>query len=355
MVALIRDTLQEWRTDKAQRLAAALSYYTMFSLAPLLVIAVAIAGYFIGTGRAQAQVLAEIGRAIGPGAESFLRELLNNSARTGSGLLPTVIGLATLLFGASGVFGQLQEALNTIWEVEAEADQGILEMIKDRFLSFTMVLGAGFLLLASFLLSAALSTINAHFSELLPGSVFLWQVVNWIVSLGLITLLFALIFKVLPDVEIEWRDVWVGAGITAFLFIIGEFLIGLYLGRSGVVSTYGAAGSLVVILLWIYYSAQILFFGAEFTQVYASKYGSRIVPAEGAIWSELPSEYAVNQVQPQFEPGIPQTVGANTPSSPKNNSRLSQEPPVGGYVLIFLFGLMMGFVGLLWERVRRRT
>lgn len=355
VLVLLRVTFQEWGEDKAPRLAAALSYYTIFSLAPLLVIAVAVAGYFVGSDQARAQVLSEIQGVVGPSGEEFVREMLNNVSRPGTGVIATVIGLATLILGASGVFGQLQEALNSIWEVEPQTEQGILELIKDRFLSFTMVLGTGFLLLVSFLLSAALSAISAHFSQLLPGSAFLWQLVNWVVSFGLIMLLFGLIFKVLPDAEIEWRDVWVGAGITAFLFVVGEFLIGLYLGRTGVGSAYGAAGSLVLILLWIYYSAQILFFGAEFTQVYARKFGSWIVPTDSAIASEPAEDHSVGEPEQPGPVGGVRHPEAGAEGPAPESAAASERRPIGGYVLIFLFALAMGIFGLLRERFKQSS
>jgi YihY family inner membrane protein len=194
-----------------------------------------------------------------------------------------MVGLATLAWSASSVFAQLQEALNTIWEVEPKPGAGLLGTVRRRVLSMTMVLGIGFLLLVSLVLSAGLAALGRFFGGLLPGAEALWQVVEFAVSFGVVTLLFAAIYKVLPDAEIRWGDVWVGAAATALLFALGKLLIGLYLGHASVGSTYGAAGSLLVLLVWIYYSAQILFFGAEFTQAYARRYGSRIVPAEGAV------------------------------------------------------------------------
>ena len=195
-------------------------------------------------------------------------------------MVATIIGMITIIAGATGVYGQLLEALNTIWEVEPAPDSGIFDTLRKRLLSFTMVLGIGFLLLVSLVISAALSAISQYFSELLPGIDIFWQILDLVVSYALITLLFAMIFKVLPDVEVAWSDVWVGAAFTALLFTIGKFLLGWYLGTSTPGSTFGAAGSLVGILLWVYYSAQILLFGAEFTKVYTRRHGSKIRPAE---------------------------------------------------------------------------
>jgi membrane protein len=199
------------------------------------------------------------------------------------GIVSSIVGIVVLLFGASGVFGELQAALNTVWEVQPKPDRGLWGMIKDRFFSFTMVLGVGFLLLVSLLLSAALSAVGRFLSERLPGGEALWQVLNFVISLGVVTSLFALIFKVVPDVKIEWRNVWIGAAVTALLFTLGKFLLGLYLGKASFASMYGAAGSLVVLVVWVYYSAQILFLGAEFTQVYARHNGSNMRPSSNAV------------------------------------------------------------------------
>jgi membrane protein len=190
--------------------------------------------------------------------------------------------VVTLFVGATGVFVQLQDALNSIWGVRRKPGRGLRNFIKDRLLSFALILGIGFLLLVSLILSAGLSALGNFVTGLLPAQATLWQWINFGVSFGVITLLFAVIFKVLPDVKIAWRDVWIGALLTALLFNLGKYLLGLYLGRSSVTSAYGAAGSLVIVLLWVYYSAQILFFGAKFTQIYSNRYGSHLEPAPGA-------------------------------------------------------------------------
>jgi membrane protein len=199
------------------------------------------------------------------------------------GTVAAVLGAIALLFGASGVFAQLQDSLNTIWEVQPKPGRGIRGMIRDRFLSFAMVLGIGFLLMVSLILSAVLAALGAWMSSVLPGPEILMQVAHFVISFGVIVLLFAAIFKLLPDVEIGWTDVWIGAIATSFLFTLGKYALGLYLGRSAVASAYGAAGSLVIVLLWVYYSAQILFLGAEFTQAYAHMYGSQVRPSPNAV------------------------------------------------------------------------
>jgi membrane protein len=317
---LLKQTFKEWLEDKASRLAAALSYYTIFSIPPLLLIAIAIAGRLFGAEAAQNQLIGQISGLVGQEGAEFIQETIENARQPTEGIIATVLGIALLLLGASGVFGQLQDALNTIWEVTTKPGRGIIGTIKDRFFSFTMVLGVGFLLLVSLVISAALAALDEFVVGLLPGAATLMQILNIFISLAAITLLFGLIYKYVPDVEISWGDVWIGALITALLFILGKFAIGLYLGNSGVASTYGAAGSLVVILLWIYYSAQILFLGAEFTQVYANQFGSRIVAAENAV--PLTEEARAEQGIPKEEEKEEKVQEAE-----RQNSRSKQPTP----------------------------
>ena len=283
IVELLKETFHEWQEDKASRLAAALAYYTAFSIAPLIIIAIAIAAVVFGEEAARGGIDDQLRGLIGQQGATAVQEMIKNSSKPAEGTIATIISVVLLLFGASGVFGQLQDSLNTIWEVAPKPGRGIMGFIKDRFLSFAMVLGIGFLLLVSLLLSAILAALSNFLGGMMPSLSVLWGILNFLISFGVITVLFALIYRVLPDAKIAWGDVWTGAIITALLFTIGKSLIGLYLGNSSVGSTYGAAGSFVVFLLWVNYSAQILFFGAEFTQVYANKYGSRIVPAKNAV------------------------------------------------------------------------
>jgi len=283
ILALLKETFSEWNNDKASRLAAALAYYTVFSLAPLLIIAIAIAGAVFGEEAARGQIVAQIQGLVGRDGAQFIETAIENASQPKAGTIASVISIVVLLFGASGLFAQLQDALNTIWEVQPKPGRGLIGMIRDRFLSFTMVLGVGFLLLVSLILSAGLAALVNFLGNLIPGIGFLLETVNFILSFTITTLLFGLIYKTLPDVKIVWSDVWIGATITALLFSIGRFLLGMYLGNNSFGSTYGAAGSVVVILVWVYYAAQILFFGAEFTQVYARRFGSRIVPTKNAV------------------------------------------------------------------------
>lgn len=282
---LLKESVSEWTDDKALSLSAALAYYTVFSLAPLLIIVVAVAGFFWGgkSAAVQRELIGQIAGLVGQDSADFVGQMLENADRPGSGgVVATVVGVATLLFASTAAFAQLQDSLNTIWEVKTDPNYGIKGVIKTRVLSLGLVLTIGFLLLVSLVLTVAIAAISGVLGG--DGSLEpLWQLINTVVSLGVITLLFAMIFKYLPDVEIAWRDVWVGAAVTAVLFVLGKLAIGLYLGSSTVASTYGAAGSLVILLLWVYYSAAILFFGAEVTQVYARRYGSGIHPSAHAV------------------------------------------------------------------------
>ncbi len=280
--AVVKETLNDWLDDRAMSLAASLAFYTVLSLAPLLVIAVSIAGLVFGEEAARGQIVGQLQGLIGHDGGAAIEAILASSNKPSAGIAGTVIGAAILFFGASGVFGELQESLNIIWEVKPKPGRGFLGVVRDRVLSFGMVLGVGFLLLVSLLLTAALAALGAFFERTLPGGELLWQVINFAISFGVATLLFALMYKVVPDAKIAWKDVWHGALFTALLFTVGKFLIGVYLGKASVGSAYGAAGSLVVLVVWIYYSSQILFLGAELTHVYARRRGSKIEPTKNA-------------------------------------------------------------------------
>jgi membrane protein len=275
-VELFKQTFQEFGADKAPRLGAALAYYTIFSIAPLLLIAVAIAGLAFGQEAAMGKISGQLNNVMGPTTAKALEEMVQNAAKPKTGMIATILGVITLLFGASGVFGQLKDAMNTIWNVEPKRRPGIMGFVKDRFLSMAMVFGVGFLLLVTLVLDAAISAMGGYIAPMIPGGEAVMHTLQLVISFGLVTVLFAMIFRYLPDVRVQWHDVWLGAAFTSLLFVIGKFGLGLYLGKSAVGSSYGAAGSLVILLLWIYYSAQILFFGAEFTQVYARTQGSMI-------------------------------------------------------------------------------
>lgn len=280
---LIKETVIEWNQDNVPLLAAALAYYTIFSLAPLLLIAIAIAGAVFGEEAARGEIVRQIEGLVGRQGAEAVQSMIQNAQQPGSGgTVATVIGVGLLLLGASGVFGQLQTALNTIWDVKPKPDQGMRSFLQSRFLSFAMVLVIGFLLLVSLVLSAILAGISTYFQGLFPFAI-VGQTINFLFSFAVITFLFAAIYKFLPDVKIPWKNLWIGAAVTALLFNIGKFLIGLYLGSSSVGSTYGAAGSLVVLLVWVFYSAQILLIGAEFTQVYSRYRGIPLLPSKHAV------------------------------------------------------------------------
>jgi membrane protein len=281
---LIKQTVAEWREDKASRLGAGLAYYTTLSLAPLLVVVIAVAGLVFGAEAARGQIVAQFADAIGPEAAELIESALVKAAgEQGTGILATIIGIVTLLLGATGVFGHLQDALNTIWEVAPRPGRGLRAILRKRVVAFTMVLAVGFVLLVAQVLSAGIAAVNTWLGGWLPVPGIVLQAVSLIVSFAAVTFLFALIFKYVPDVRIAWRDVWIGAAVTALLFAVGKELIALYLATSSVGSAYGAAGTLLAVLVWIYYAAQILFLGAEFTQVYATQRGSHVQPAHDAV------------------------------------------------------------------------
>lgn len=278
-----KTTINEWVQAEPFQLAAALSYYTMFSLAPLLLIAIGVAGFVFGREAAQNQIVETLQGMIGQESAKTIQEMIQASnEKPKTGMISTIIGFVALLFGAGGVVGQLQTSLNKIWEVTPKPGQGIWGFVRQRFFSFAMVLSIGFLLLVSLVVTAVLSSFSRMLSSFLGDATFVAHALDLLVSFGFVTLLFALIYKYVPDVEIQWKDVWVGAALTAILFTIGKYLIGLYIGTSGVSSTFGAAGSLITILVWVYYSSLIFFLGAEFTRIYATEYGSGVAPAENA-------------------------------------------------------------------------
>jgi membrane protein len=280
---LVKTTGVNWIDDKAPRLAASLAFYTLLSLAPMLVVAVSIAGLIFGEDAARGQIAGQLTGLLGPTGAETVQSILAHAKTPSSGILGAIVGIAIAVFGASGVFGELQTSLDTIWHVESRPGRGIKGFLRDRVFSFTLVMGVAFLLLVSLVLSAALAAMGAFFSHTLPGGEVLWHILNLVISIGVTAVLFGLIFKVIPDVEIRWHDVWLGALVTAILFSGGKFVIGLYLGRSSVASPYGAAGSVVALVVWVYYSAQILFFGAELTRAHTEQRGIHVKPSANAV------------------------------------------------------------------------
>ena len=279
---LLKQVGEEWSNDNAGRLAAALALYTLLSIAPLLVIAVAVAGMAFGAEAARGQISSEISGLVGPQAGQAIEAMVARADAPKAGIWSSIVGIAVLLFGASGVFGELQTALNTIWDVKPRPGRGLRGLLRDRFLSFAMVMGVAFLLLVSLVTSAALMAMTHRFQHLIDWP-WLWQGVNVVVGFIVTSALFALTFKVVPDVKVPWRDVWVGGVATALAFSLGRVALSWYVGRAATVTPFGAAGSLVALIIWVYYSAQILFFGAEFTQVYAMRRGAPVEPTPNAV------------------------------------------------------------------------
>ncbi len=282
---LAKQTVQEFFQDKAPQLGAALAYYTVFSLAPLVLLLVTFVGFIFGQNPSGAsnKITQQLSYFLDPNTVHVVQGIAQKASESGKGVLATIVGLVLALFGAAGVFGQLQDALNTIWGVKAKATRGIWAFLRSRFLSFAMVAGVCFLLLVSLIVESVLKAFSQFVQSIVPGGFVLAMVVYLIFDFAVIVLLFAMIFKTLPDVKIQWRDVWIGAIITATFFGIGEWLLGYYLGSAAAGSAYGPASSLIGLLLWVYYSSQILLFGAEFTQVYANRAGRELEPDEYAV------------------------------------------------------------------------
>jgi membrane protein len=283
MVQLAKQSVLAWIDDYAPSMGAALSYYTLFSLAPLLLLVIAIAGLVFGADVARGRLLAEIGALIGPEGATAIEGLLKSASRPAQSVIASAIGIVALAVGATSVFAELQSDLDRVWRAPAAVrPSGPLGLLRTRLLSFGLVVSIGFLLLVSLVASAAVTAFGTWYGAWFPGWVITLQIINQLVSLAFVTVLFALMYRMLPSVHVAWQDVWRGAFVTAVLFTIGKFLIGLYLGKAGVTSGFGAAGSVVVLLVWVFYSAQIFLLGAEFTWLYAHSHGSRrqSVPAE---------------------------------------------------------------------------
>ena len=282
---LLKQTFNEWLQDKAPQLGAALAYYTVFSLAPLILVLLSIVGVVFRKDPAGAwdKITQQMSYFLDPSAVQVVQNIAEKASQPGKSTVATIIGVALALFGASGVFGQLQDALNTIWGVKAKPGGGIWGFLRNRFLSFGMVAGVCFLLLVSLTLESLLKGFSHYVQSVLPGGIVVAMTVYLIFDFAVIVFLFAMIFKFLPDATIQWRDVWIGAVMTAILFGIGKWLLGLYLGSGAAGSAYGPASSLITLLLWVYYSSQILLFGAEFTQVYADQSGRGVKPSEYAV------------------------------------------------------------------------
>ena len=342
---LLKETFKEFGEDKAPRLGAALAYYTIFSVGPLLLIAVAMAGIFFGQEAAQGRVSAELGKVFGAQMAESLEKMVQAAAKPKTGTLATIVGVITLILGASGVFGQLKDALNTIWNVEKKKAAGIQGVIKERFLSMAMVLGIGFLLLVTLVIDAAISAMGDRIAKYVGGEEVM-LVVEFVISFAVISVLFGAIFRILPDLRISWHDVWLGAVATAFLFTLGKIGLGLYLGKAAIGSAYGAAGSLVILLIWVYWSAQILFLGAEFTQVYARSYGSLkgdTSKVEARAQAKKPEDRPKAETTPEGNPiGLPAPAYARAAATPAKKGGGGLVKVAAGGVVGLFFGAILG-------------
>jgi membrane protein len=285
--SILKQAGTSFMDDRGLKLSAALAYYTVFSVAPLLVLVISLLGIFLGEEAIQGQLVGQINGLVGTDAAKQIQDMIKSSSLSGKSNTALVISIATLLVGATSVFVEIQDSINLIWRVKPKPEKGWLKLVKDRLLSSSLIVSIGFLLLVSFVINGILLVLGDELTRLFPGvSTYLISVLNFLVSTAVITVLFGIIFKVLPDVKIGWRDVRWGALFTALLFAVGRYGIGFYIDTTGTSSTYGAAGSLIVLLTWLYYTAAILYFGAEFTQAYANQAGIRIEPADHAVYVE---------------------------------------------------------------------
>jgi len=344
---MLKEAWQAWSKDKATRLGAALAYYTIFSLAPLLVIVIAVVGLVFGRDAAQGRIVTEIQGVVGEASAQAIQTMIAKAQAPAAGILATVISLITLLLGATGVITELKDTLNTIWNAQPP-DMGLWSTLKSRLTSLALILGIGFLLLVSLVVSAALSALNTFMTHLFssPWLLYFWQVVNFVVSLGVITALFAMLYRFLPDTEIPWRDVWVGAGLTALLFVISKTLIGLYLGKSSIGSAYGPAGALVLILAWVYYASLVFLFGAELTKVYAHRHGSRTMePAAESHRSDEGQAFSrpLRQSPILRSTAVPETVSIDTASAPGHSYGVAGTSAYRPYMTA-VFALVVGML-----------
>jgi len=334
--ALFWDTAVRWSQDKGQLMAAALAYYMVFAMAPLLVISIRIVHLFLGELAVTGERFVILENVIGPEAAAFVGVLVENATLAPAGTVATVAGIIVLLYGASNVFYQLRLALNFIWRVDPEPDNSLWHWVKKRGLSLAMVMTLGFLFVLAFAMSFAFTTIGGTLTEYVPEVARLSSIYQLVIAFVLLPLLLALLFKILPDAHISWRDVWLGAFVTAVFLMVGVYVLSLVVGRIFIGSVYGAAGSLVVILFFVYYSAQILFFGAEFTQVYSNKHGRRITPSENAVI--LVRERNNSAEEPYYAMPVYVDLPFESTSSPTKTRRLELKAALGFAVTaVFLF------------------
>jgi len=284
---LLKKSAMEFADGSDLKFGASLSYYTIFSLPPLLIIIITLCGVFFGAEAVKGEIYGQIAHLVGKDTAIQIQEMIKNVAVSTDTVFATTIGVITLLFGASGVFGEIQDSINRIWGIKAKPKRGFIKLIRNRLISFSMVVVIGFLMLVSLILNAIVELLNNKLQNIFPHlSVYLFYAINLLLLFAIITVLFAIVFKTLPDGKVSWKDALIGSTFTSLLFMAGKSAIGLYLGNSNIATTYGAAGSLIIILLWVYYSALILYFGAEFTKVYAFTFGNKIIPNDYAVYVE---------------------------------------------------------------------
>lgn len=355
VIKLLKATAREWYKDKALRLSAAMAYYSIFSIAPLLVIALSMAGMVLGPEAVRGHLDEQLESVMSPRAAESVQSMVESASRPADSIWNAILGFGVLLVGASGVFGQLKDALNTIWEVKVKpGGSGVMTFLRQRLLNFGMVLVIGFLLLTSLLLTTALTSFNDYLDHIFALPPAIWIVATFLVSFGMVTLLFAFIFKVLPDAQIEWRHVWIGAIVTAALFEVGKLALGWYLGRESTASSFGAAGAVVLLLLWVYYASCILFFGAEFTQVYAREDGKVVAPAENAqpvSAAQRTEEGLAPPTPPDNRRFFPGTAGPAMVMAPPPAVPLPQPVPLK----TALIGVVAGAVAVVLEEALTRT
>jgi membrane protein len=292
---VMKRALAGWWNDNVPRLGASLAYYTLFALSPVLLVATSIAGLVFGPEAVRGEIVGQIQGLVGRQGAEAVQAMLEGAARPSASIPATIVGFVTLFLGATGAFLELQTALNAIWRVKPRPGASVRDFLTQRLISFGLVVGVGFLLLVSLLVSAALAALSRYLGNIFPALTAVWEAANVLVSLFVITLLFAMVYKILPDVRLRWRDVWVGALVTAGFFSVGKQLIGLYLGTSSVASSYGAAGSVVVLLVWVYYSAQVVLLGAEFTRFYVERFRGQPPPMKHAQPDPSPPQLSATQ------------------------------------------------------------
>lgn len=337
---LFKDAAKDFMDDSAPRLGASVAFYTIFSLSPLFIIVIGMLTLWLREAdAARDTIVNQMAGVIGEKAAESLRTAVTRPDAESKSIWATAIAFITLVIGSTGIFMELQNALNRIWEVKAKAGQGIWGFIRNRLLSFAMVLVIGFLLLVSLILTAGISGVSKHFQGMMGGMEVVWQAINFALSFGVITLLFAFTFKYLPDVRMQWRYVWIGALFTSLLFAVGKMGLGWYLGRSTTSSIFGAAGSLVLLLLWVYYSSQILFFGAELTQVYTRMVGAKVTPSKHAEWLE---EHELRKENP----GPAQVSAGKVPAKVKAKEGVERAPSgAPGFALASVVAVIALFLG----------